>query len=49
METLPENNSALVILGIQLVGWSITAVFVVYFIYKRLKNEEKENFENRDN
>lgn len=43
------KNGSFVLIGIQLLAWSVTAIFVVYFVYKKLKNEEKESFENREN
>lgn len=48
MEEISENDS-FVLIGIQLIVWSITAICVVYFVYKKLKNEEKEDFEKREN
>lgn len=44
-----SGNGSFVLIGVQLIGWSITAICVVYFVYKKLKNEEKEDFENREN
>lgn len=49
MKIVETNSFPFIILGLQIIGWSCSVIFIVYFLYKRLKNEKKEDFEKRNN